>query len=85
MSAHCGLMLAARITLRVLINPVCKRGSLNVRFAPKATELLRRREMTRWARCGPTLDATHRHYAAPNGTPSSVMRCIRRRFALVIV
>jgi hypothetical protein len=26
------------------------RGSLNVRFAPKATELLRRRETTRWAR-----------------------------------
>jgi hypothetical protein len=25
---------------------------LNVRFAPKATELLRRREMTRWAKCG---------------------------------
>ena len=27
----------------------CKRGSLDVRFAPKATELLRRREMSRWA------------------------------------
>jgi len=39
----------------------------------------------RRARCGPTLDATHRHYAAPNGTPSSVTQCIRRRFALVIV
>ena len=28
----------------------CNRGSLNVRFAPKATELLRRREMQRCAR-----------------------------------
>ena len=27
-------------------------GSLNVRFGPKATELLRRREMTRWAKTG---------------------------------
>ena|SRR6516165_2025742 len=27
----------------------CKRGSVNVRFAPKATELLRRRELTRCA------------------------------------
>jgi len=27
----------------------CKRGSLIVRFAPKATKLLRRHEMTRWA------------------------------------
>jgi hypothetical protein len=26
-----------------------KRGSPNVRFAPKATELLRRRAMTQWA------------------------------------
>jgi hypothetical protein len=26
-----------------------KRGVLNVRFAPKATELLLRREMMRWA------------------------------------
>jgi hypothetical protein len=26
-----------------------KRRSLNVRFAPKATELLRCREMTQWA------------------------------------
>ena len=34
---------------RVLINPCCKRSSLNVRFAPKATELLRRREMTQRA------------------------------------
>jgi hypothetical protein len=40
---------------RVLINPCCKRSSLNVRFAPKATELLRRREMTQrgqWRTCG---------------------------------
>jgi hypothetical protein len=34
---------------RVLINWFCNRGSLNVRFAPKATELLRRRELTRCA------------------------------------
>jgi len=30
----------------------CKRGSVNVRFPPKATGLLRRREMSRWAMCG---------------------------------
>ncbi|MBV8421128.1 MAG: hypothetical protein JOZ26_14040, partial [Hyphomicrobiales bacterium] len=30
-------------------------GSLNVRFAPKATELLRRREMSRWANCGTSM------------------------------
>ena len=30
----------------------CKRGSLNVRFAPKATEWLRCEKMTRWAMCG---------------------------------
>jgi hypothetical protein len=29
-----------------------KRCSLNVRFTPKATQLLRRHEMTRWAMCG---------------------------------
>ena len=29
------------------MNWFCNRGSLNVRFAPKATELLRRRELTR--------------------------------------
>jgi hypothetical protein len=35
---------------RVLINlRFCKGGSLDVRFAPKATELLRRREMSRRA------------------------------------
>jgi len=34
---------------RVLIIRLCKRGSLNVRFAPEATELLRRHEMTRCA------------------------------------
>jgi hypothetical protein len=33
----------------VLIVRFCKRGSLNNRFAPEATELLRRREMTRSA------------------------------------
>jgi hypothetical protein len=37
---------------RVLINPVLLARSLNVRFAPKATELLRRREMTGRARGG---------------------------------
>jgi hypothetical protein len=33
------------------LNPIrfCQCGSLNVRFAPKATELLRRREMSRCA------------------------------------
>jgi hypothetical protein len=36
-----------------------KRGSLNVRFAPKATELLRRREMSRSAISGHSSD--HRH------------------------
>jgi hypothetical protein len=30
----------------------CKRGSVNVRFAPKATEVLRCREMTRCAKSG---------------------------------
>ena len=30
-------------------NPCCKRSSLNVGFVPKATELLRRREMTQQA------------------------------------
>ena len=30
----------------------CKRGSLNVRFAPETTELLPRSEMSRWATCG---------------------------------
>ena len=30
----------------------CKRGSLNVRFAPKATELLRHRELSRRAMYG---------------------------------
>jgi hypothetical protein len=35
---------------RVLINPFCKRSWLNVRFAPKAIELLRRREMSRRAK-----------------------------------
>ncbi|MGC1351410.1 MAG: hypothetical protein WA858_16780, partial [Xanthobacteraceae bacterium] len=34
---------------RVLINPCCKRSSLNVRFVPEVTELLRRREMTQRA------------------------------------
>ena len=34
---------------RVLINPVGKRCLLNVRFAPKATKLLRRHKMTRCA------------------------------------
>ena len=29
----------------------CKRGSVNVRFAPKATEVLRCRELTRCANC----------------------------------
>jgi hypothetical protein len=40
-----------RCIIRALINLIwlCKRGSLDVRFAPKATELLRRREMSRWA------------------------------------
>ena len=35
--------------MRVLINPFCK-PLADVRFAPKATELLQRREMTRRAR-----------------------------------
>src|SRR5215216_7655115 len=35
---------------RVLINPRLQRGSVNVRFAPKATEVLRCRELTRCAR-----------------------------------
>jgi hypothetical protein len=34
------------------MNAVGKRGSLNVRFAPIATELLRRREMSRRAKSG---------------------------------
>jgi hypothetical protein len=38
---------------RVLIN-FGQRGSLNVRFAPKTTELLRRREMTRRANKRPS-------------------------------
>ena len=38
---------------RVLINPLCKRGSVNVRFAPEATEVLRCRELTRCATTGP--------------------------------
>jgi hypothetical protein len=33
---------------RVLINPVLQTAA-DVRFAPKATELLRCREMSRWA------------------------------------
>ena len=32
-------------TRTLIINPFCKRSSLNARFAPKATEWLRRREM----------------------------------------
>ena len=41
---------------RVLINPVLDRGSTNVRFASKATELLRRRQLTRmgWTGRAPT-------------------------------
>jgi hypothetical protein len=34
---------------REIKNPIHERGSLNVRFAPKATELLRRRKITRCA------------------------------------
>src|SRR5262249_23394079 len=34
---------------RVLINPVLSPGWVDVRFAQKATELLRGSEMTRWA------------------------------------
>jgi hypothetical protein len=43
---------------RILINAVGKRGSLNVRFAPIATELLRRHEMPQWAKL--------RHPPTPN-------------------
>jgi hypothetical protein len=39
---------------RVLINPVLFSGSLNVCFAPKATEMLRCRELTRCAKTGRT-------------------------------
>jgi hypothetical protein len=36
---------SAKVVLgRVLINSFCQRGWLNVRFGPKATELLHRRE-----------------------------------------
>jgi hypothetical protein len=42
------------------VNPVLQRVVLNVRFAPKATELLRRREMTRWANMR---HEVHRHDA----------------------
>jgi hypothetical protein len=39
----------ARRGRRLLAGPVCRRGSLNVRFAPKATKLLRYRELSRRA------------------------------------
>jgi hypothetical protein len=48
---------------RVLIN-FGKRSSLNVRFALKATELLRRREMTRWA---PEPTSRHIRYSVAIG------------------
>ena len=47
-SGRC-VIVASRSLGRVPINWFCNRGSLNVRFAPKATELLRRRELTRCA------------------------------------
>jgi hypothetical protein len=46
-----GAALSLLVLGRVLIIRFGKRGSLNVRYAPKATELLRRREMTRRANC----------------------------------
>ena len=42
----------SRLLKRVLTSPAfCKRGSVNVHFAPKATEALRCRELTRCANC----------------------------------
>jgi len=38
----------------------CKRDSINVRFAPKATEVLRCRELTRCANCGPMHRSKHK-------------------------
>jgi hypothetical protein len=35
---------------RVLINPVLRPARVEVRFTPKATQLLRGSEMTRWAK-----------------------------------
>jgi len=37
---------SARVNERLTLSAFCKRGSVNVRFAPKATEVLRCRELT---------------------------------------
>src|ERR1700692_3608391 len=50
--AICGKCSGWRLLGRVLIKLVLYRDSLNVRFTPKATDLLRRRAMTRWAMYG---------------------------------
>ena len=47
------LVAAFYTTLRARThNPVCRRGSLNIRFAPKATELQRHRQLSRRAITG---------------------------------
>jgi hypothetical protein len=41
-------------------SPFCKRRSVNVRFAPKATEVMRCRELARWSKTGPDVNCRHR-------------------------
>lgn len=53
-------------------------GSLNVRFAPQATELLHRREMTRWARRRHRCTAEKAGYfVVPEQLPFSTPCCER--------